>query len=137
MYFYFKNAVWAHMERSALKRVPDIVYTINPVTISTEPAPTGVKMDTQDIPVIPVRRFVNIFFNQFSSLTLFIHTETSIHMIFQPVNLDVTAKTVHITAPKIARHTNIPTAHAVVMQVGADPTVQQVFGFLCLGKCKM
>ena len=45
-YFYFKNVLRAHMERTALKRVPDIVYTINPVTISTEPAPTVVKMDT-------------------------------------------------------------------------------------------
>ena len=37
--------------------------------------------------------------------------------------MDVTAKTVHTHAPKTARHVNIQTVHAVVMQVGADLTV--------------
>ena len=46
MHFYFKNAVWALMERIAQKGVQNIVYTINPVTTSMEPVPTVVKMDT-------------------------------------------------------------------------------------------
>ena len=46
MYLYVKNAVRAHMERTAQKSVQDIVYTINPVTTSMEPVPTVVKMDT-------------------------------------------------------------------------------------------
>ena len=46
MYFYFKNAVWEHMEKTAQKSVQNIVYTINPVTTSMEPALTVVKMDT-------------------------------------------------------------------------------------------
>ena len=46
MYFYFKNAVRAHMERPAQTSVQNIVYTINPVTTLMEPVPTVVKMDT-------------------------------------------------------------------------------------------
>ena len=46
MYFYFKHAVRAHMERTAQKNVLDIVYTMNLVTTSMEPVPTDVKMDT-------------------------------------------------------------------------------------------
>ena len=46
MYFYFKNAVRAHMERAAQKHVQNIVYTINSVTTLMEPVPTDVKMDT-------------------------------------------------------------------------------------------
>ena len=46
MYLYVKNAVRAHMERTAQKSVQDIVYTINPVTTSMEPVPTVVKMGT-------------------------------------------------------------------------------------------
>ena len=46
MYIYFKNAVWAHMERTAQKGVQNIVYAINPVTTLMEPVPTVVKMDT-------------------------------------------------------------------------------------------
>ena len=48
------------------------------------------------------------------------------------MNTDVTAKTVHIFAPKSVRHANIQTVHAVVMQVGADPTVVLVFILLFL-----
>ena len=81
-YFYFKNALRAHMERTALERVPDIVYTMNRVTILMEPVPTVVKMDTKEISVIPVRRSVNVCFYQFSSLTLYIRIETSIYTIF-------------------------------------------------------
>ena len=46
MYCYFKNAVGAHMERTAQKNVQNIVYTLNPVTTLMEPVPTVVKMDT-------------------------------------------------------------------------------------------
>ena len=46
MYIYFKDAVRAHMERTAQKSVQDIVYTMNPVTTLMEPALTVVKMDT-------------------------------------------------------------------------------------------
>ena len=46
MYLYFKNAVRLHMEKTAQKSVQDIVYTINTVTTSMEPALTVVKMDT-------------------------------------------------------------------------------------------
>ena len=45
MYFYFKNAVRAHMESTAQKSVQHIVYTMNPVTTLMEPVPTVVKMD--------------------------------------------------------------------------------------------
>ena len=62
MYIYFKNAVWAHMERTAQKGVQNIVYAINPVTTLMEPVPTVVKMDTQEISVIPVRKSVNVIF---------------------------------------------------------------------------
>ena len=46
MYFYFKNAVGAHMERTAEKSVQKIVYTMNTITTLMEPVPTVVKMDT-------------------------------------------------------------------------------------------
>ena len=44
------------------------------------------------------------------------------------------AKTVHIPAPKIARHANILTAHAVVVLVGVDPNVVLVFMLLFLAR---
>ena len=46
MYIYFKNAVRAHMERTAKRHVQEIVYTIKPVTTLMEHVPTVVKMDT-------------------------------------------------------------------------------------------
>ena len=46
MYFYIKNAVRVHMDRTAPKSVQNIVYTINHVTTSMEHVPTGVRMDT-------------------------------------------------------------------------------------------
>ena len=46
MYFYFKNAVRVHMEKTAQTSVQNIVYTINLVTTSMEPVLTVVKMDT-------------------------------------------------------------------------------------------
>ena len=49
------------MERTAQKSVQTIVYTINPVTTLMEPALTVVKMDIQEISVIPVRRSVIYF----------------------------------------------------------------------------
>ena len=61
MNFYLKNAVRAHMERTAQTSVQDIVYTINPVTTSMEPVPTVVKVDTKEISVIPVRCCLNLF----------------------------------------------------------------------------
>ena len=50
------------MEKTALKSVQIIVYTINPVTTSMEPVPTVVKMDIKEISVISVRHFVNVSF---------------------------------------------------------------------------
>ena len=61
IWVFFKNAVRAHMERTAQKSVQTIVYTINPVTTLMEPALTVVKMDIQEISVIPVRRSVIYF----------------------------------------------------------------------------
>ena len=79
MYFYFKNAVRAHMERTAQKSVQNTAQTKDLVTTSMELVPTGVKMDTQEISVISVRRFVKMYFS--SSYTLFNITDTSIYMI--------------------------------------------------------
>ena len=52
------------------------------------------------------------------------------YIIFKPANKDVTAKTVHTHVPQIARHANILTVHAVVLQVGVDPIVVLVFMLL-------
>ena len=68
-------------------------------------------------------KFCKCNFYQFSSLILYLFTEPLIYIIFQPANTDVTAKTVHALVPQIARHANILTVHAGVMQVGVDPTV--------------
>ena len=76
--FYFKNAARAHMETTAQKCVQNIVYTINLVTTLMEPVPTVVKMDTEEISVTPVRKSLNLFFYQFSSLTLYRFAETSL-----------------------------------------------------------
>ena len=46
VYFYFKNVVRAHMERTAYKSVQNIVYTKNCVTTLMEPVPTVVEMAT-------------------------------------------------------------------------------------------
>ena len=75
---------------------------------------------------------VNVNFYQFSPLTLYLLTETSIYIIFQPANTGVTAKTVYTTVPQIVRLAIILTVHAVVMQGGADPTVVLVFMLLFL-----
>ena len=65
MYIYFKNAVRAHMERTAQKSVQTIVFTMNPVTTLMEPVPTAVKMDTKELSAIPVRKYVNLIFINF------------------------------------------------------------------------
>ena len=132
MYVFFKNAVRAHMERTAQKSVQNIVYTMNPVTTLMEPVLMVVKMDTQDIIVLPVRTSVNVIVYQFLFFTLYLFTETLIYIIFQLANTDVTAKTVHIRVPLIARHANILTVHAVAMQVGVDQIVVLVFMFFFL-----
>ena len=46
IFFYSKNAVRVHMERTAQQSVQNIVYTMNPATTLMGPALTVVKMDT-------------------------------------------------------------------------------------------
>lgn len=75
------------------------------------------------------KNFCKCNFYQYS-LTLYLFIETLIYIIFQPANTTVTAKTVHIRVPQIARHAKILMAHAVVLQVGVDQTVAQVLMLL-------